>query len=379
MTVYFLLIAIILLLPIVFSNVKDSNLRRERILKTSMIAIFLVMALKAPTVGRDIAGYKRTYELIQYRSWSNYDVSWMEWGYEFIMMVFSHLFHASFQVFIACVYAFVYYSYYKFLKRYSRDVTTSLIIYICFTYFTFDSSAIRTMIGVAICLYAVPFAEKKGIKNFFVFLAISLVAAQIHKSAYVFLIVYFVIKIRFTARSMLLYIGVPLFALLLRTQLYTVISIYFKSFQESGSALGGNLLIYIFSLMLSIYIWYNFDRKSVDQSYGNESASDYKYQFDGAEDKQIDLASQNGLAMRLVYAGIIMQLCATNSALSRLAQYMQFFILILIPNNMMRLDNRSRLIMRGILYFAAILYFWYFSLEANSLDIVPYKFFWAVM
>lgn len=89
---------------------------RNNIVLIISMCFLLVMALKAPSVGRDIEGYKQMYNLMQFASWSNYNLSWMEWGYEFLMMVFTHIFHASFQTFLACIYAFVYFSYFCFLR-----------------------------------------------------------------------------------------------------------------------------------------------------------------------------------------------------------------------------------------------------------------------
>lgn len=76
--------------------------------------------------------------------------------------------------------------------------------------------------------------------------------------------------------------------------------------------------------------------------------------------------------------GIFIQLFSTGTVLSRMAQYMQIFIVVLLANDLTRLDRKSKFISKMVLYSLAILYFWYFSLRANSLDIVPYKFFWNI-
>ena len=382
MTMYFVLIGIVFFIPLACAGIQNKELRDRRILVLSMLTVFLLMALKAPTVGRDIDGYRRIYELMEYCSWQNYDVSWMEWGYEFLTMVFVRIFHAPFQVFMICVYGFLYFSYYCFFKRYSQDYTTSVLLYICFTFLTFDTSTVRTMLGVGICLFAVPFAEKKGLKNTIFFFAITLLAAQIHKSAYIFLAVYFIIKVKFSIRTAVLYIGVPAFLLAFRSQLFALINLYLKTVSEAGSAVGGNMLIYVLCLILTGAIWYYYDRgtsaTSLDLKIGRVTytASD---EISDAEGELICYFNTTGLAMRLIYAGIIMQLFAANSVLSRMAQYLQIFILILVPNNLCRLNTRSRMIMKMILYLFAIIYFWYFSLAANALDIVPYRFFWNVM
>lgn len=370
MDIYFILIFVILIIPLLFSVVKKKKRRDNWILLASIVAVYLLMALKAPSVGRDIAGYKRVYEAIQYQSWSNYDITWMEWGYEFLMMVFTHVFHASFQTFMACVYAFVYFSYFVFFKRYSEDYTTSVMLYICFTFLTFDMSAVRTVIGVAICLFAVPYAEKRGFVNLLKFVLITIAAAQIHRSAYIFLAVYFVIRTRFTAATSILYIGVPAVLFLFKNQFYRLINLYITSVRESTMSLGGNLMVYAASILLTVFVrtYYKNSRQNSDSA-------------EWAEDEQpsgiANYFENSDLAMRMIYVGIVLQLFASGTVLTRMAQYVQVFILVLIPDNIARLDRKSRVIVKMVLYALAILYFARYSLFANALDIVPYRFFWS--
>ena len=131
MYIYLLLVSVVLLVPFVCAIIEDREKRNTAILFFSLAFVFLVMALKAPTVGRDIPGYKRIYEIMQFQPWDDFNISWMEWGYELLMMVFTHIFHAPFQVFMICIYGYVFFSYYVFFKRYSMDYTTSVILYIC--------------------------------------------------------------------------------------------------------------------------------------------------------------------------------------------------------------------------------------------------------
>ena len=367
MDIYFILIGTILIIPIICCIVGDLNKRENVVLGVSIFCIFLLMALKAPSVGKDIDGYKRIYESMKYQTWNDYDISWMEWGYEFLMMVFTHIFKASFQTFMVCIYAFVYFSYYKFLKRYSQDYTTSIILYICFTFLSFDMSAIRTVIGVTICLFAVPYAQENGFKNFLKFSVIVIIAAQVHKSAYAFLVVYFVIKSAFTIKSSVIYIGVPIALLMFRSQFYGFINMYFRNVQESSISLGGNLLVYITSIVLTGFVWSYYKRNESNFTIEEENPDAYTV---------TGYFSDTGLAMRMIYAGIVLQLFGTGTVLTRMAQYFQIFILVLIPNNLMRLDQKSRVIVKMILYVLAIAYFVRYSLMPDPLDIVPYEVFW---
>lgn len=369
MDIYFVLIGVVLILKIACSGIKNIDRRKRVILRASILCLFLLMALKGPSVGKDIAGYKRVYEAMKYQTWDDYNLTWMEWGYEFLMMVFTHIFKVPFQTFMVCIYGFVYYSYYRFLKMYSQDYTTSIILYICFTFLSFDMSAVRTVIGVTICLFAIPYAQKDGIKNFLKFFLIVLIAAQIHKSAYVFFAVYFVIKIPFSQKSFVVYAGVPMALLMFRSQFYGIINTYFKSVEESSISLGGNLIVYIVSIVLTWFVWVY---------YKNHKNNLVKLEESRTDNIANCYFSDTGLAMRMIYVGIILQLFGVGTVLTRMAQYFQVFILVLIPDNLMRLDKRSRVIVKMLLYILAIAYFVRYTLIPDPLDIVPYDFFWQV-
>ena len=244
---------------------------------------------------------------------------------------------------------------------------------------TFDTSAVRTLLGVAICLFAVPFAEKRGVKSTLFFFVITILAAQIHRSAYIFIAVYFVIKIKFSLRSAIFYVGIPMMLLLLRTQFYGLINMYLKSVQESSVSIGGNLIIYIVCLALTGAIWYHFDRGNKNNYEENGEQISNGVKGSGKNDDILDdYFSTSGLAMRMIYMAIVLQLFSSGTVLARMAEYLQLFILILVPNNVARISFESRIVFKSLLYLFAILYFWYFSLVANALEIVPYQFFWNI-
>lgn len=374
MSVYFSLVGLTLIIPLALTFfVKNKKNRELYTLMISMFLVFLVVVLRAPSVGKDIMGYKRIYENMQYQTWKNFDTTWMEWGYELLMMIFTHIFHASFQTFLVVIYAFVYYSYFNFFRKYSVDYTMSILLYICFTFFTFDLSALRTVLGLAICLLAIPYAQKKGFVNFLVFVAITLAAAQIHKSAYIFLVLYFAIKFDFNRKTAIFYIGLPLLLFIFKGHFFGIINVYFKSVEESKGSIGGNLIIYICSILMTGIIWLNIksNQKKIMENVTVNENNRSKF------DKITKYLKSSGFEVRMVYLGIVLQLFAGNTILSRMGQYAQIFILLLLPNNIKQIDWRSRVIVKYGLIILVILYFWKYSLDANALGIVPYKFFWS--
>lgn len=372
MLIYFLLIGYILSIPLILARVeKDTRKRNAAILFLSLLGIFFVMAMKSQGIGIDTASYKKNYELMSIQPWGKYDITWMESGYEILTMIFTHIFKAPFHIFIIFVYAFVFFSYGLFLKRYSEDYTLSLMLYVCFTFFTFDASAVRTVIGIAICLFAFPFAKKKGFWNFAAFILITLFAAQMHRSAYIFLIIYLIIKIPFNIKTFWIYIGAPLVLFLFRSRLIRFVNLNIKEVEEKAVQIGGNIIFYILAVVLTTLIYITYAR---DKNFFNSDS------HNGAVNNRLiqNYFENNGMMMRILYFNIILQLLFYGTVLIRTAQYAQIFLIVFIPNNIKRLNKKDEVLVKLFLFMFLIWYFWKYSLSVPELSMTPYKFFWNV-
>lgn len=352
MTPYICLIAFIFLLPIFLKTIFKKNMNNSYLL-LSMIAIFLIMSLKSTSVGIDTDGYAKMYETFFRASWSNYDLYWTEWGYETLEMIFTHIFHFDFYQFTAVIYVFICFSYYRFWKKYSSDYTLSMIIYICFGSFVFDLSGIRNALAIAIFLFAVPYIEEKGIKNIIKYLLIVLIAAQIHKSAYVCLLLLLFVKCSF---PIIAYVFIPVIVLILRPVLLPVILIISNQEVSTGVQVGGNIIFYIFILLLPVFFaLINTKGKIKKSQMYNELFS-------------------NILALKMFYFSILLVIIAGESTFNRIANYGLFFITILLPNSLIKLDKKTRIISKLLLYFFLLCYFWIFKISVNQLKMLPYVF-----
>lgn len=352
MTPYICLIVFIFLLPIFLKVIFKNNIN-NKYLFLSIIAIFLILSLKSTSVGIDTFGYKSMYDSFFKANWNNYDLYWTEWGYETLEMIFTHFFNFDFYQFEAVLYAFICFSYYNFWKKYSSDYTLSMIIYICFGSFVFDLSGIRNALALAIFLFAVPYIKEKGIKNILKYFAIVLIAAQIHKSAYVCILLFLFVRYSYPIITYLLF---PIIVLIFRPLLFPLITVISGKEIATGIQVGGNLFFYIIVLLLPIvFILIKSNgviRKSVI----------------------LDSLSSNDLAMKMLYFSILLMLIAGETTLNRIANYGLFFVSTLLPNSLLNLDKQTRIIAKIILYGFLLCYFWIFKLSVNELNMLPYIF-----
>lgn len=355
MTPYISLIILILTLPIVMSLFTKTNVE-NKCLFISLLAIFLIMAFKSTSVGRDTLGYERMYNSFFNASWTNYDLFWTERGYETLEMIFTHVFKFDFYQFAAVVYAFICFSYYKFWKKYSYDYTLSLIIYICFGSFVFDLSGFRNALAMAIFLLAAPYAEEAGTKSIIKYFLLVLLAAQIHSSAYVGILFFFFIRYSFPK---LFYAIAPIAVLVFRSTLAPLIKEISNKDLSMEVQAGGNLFFYIFILVLPVVfgvLWKN--------QQGGLSMED---------DSGIDFYFDNiSMQMRMVYFGILLLLLAGESTFNRVANFGLFYVTVMLPNSLIPLNGKSRSLLKVMFYTFFFWYFWEYKLSVNDLDFLPY-------
>lgn len=364
MWVYLGLVIYLLFFPVIIQNFVCSKEKADRIsLVFCLMVLFLISILRSTTIGRDIDGYELMYSQYSRATWNNFDLYWTENGFELLQMIFVRVLKLPFRALMIFIYALLFFSYYCFLKKYSVDSTFSLFIYLTFSFFFFDLSALRSCLAMAICLLAIPLAEKKGIRNFLLFLCLILLASQFHSSAYIFLMLYFVIKIPLNRKTIVIYTVSAVTIFLLRSRLYGIINTFFKQVDNLGNLVGGTTIFYVLILLFSACVIFLY----------NQGNGIVKNNGRGV------LADNCGLQMSIsmTFVSIVLQIFASGTILVRLAEYTQIFVLLLLPNVLSLLDNESRKIAKAFLIVLFLIYFWYYCLASDPMGVVPYVFFFS--
>lgn len=349
MAVYIIYFILIVIVPFFYGQDKNGRNRALLFLCTLLYAIF---ALKAPSVGCDISGYKIIYEQTgDYHFWQ-FDYNYMEFGYKLLMKLFFNC-GFSFQAFTWVIYFVVVASIYSVIKLYSEDLTSSLLYYYSLTLFVFECSGLRQALAMSICLFAFIVLDKGNKKNNILFFLLVLFASTIHRSALGFICVFFFKHFR---RSKLLYLA--LISLLVFSALNKSFFITYAQTSElsnyeynEGLEIGG---LFVFEFLIFIASCFCF------KSYTNTEAKD-RY-------LTILLTVGFGLVLMFVFRG---------SILMRAASYYTFFNIVLIPTLLKKIYGIGMGLVK-ILYIAFMfVMFYYFVLEPNTLGIVPYRFFFS--
>ena len=261
----------------------------------------------------------------------------------------------DFQIFIAFVYTVIYVPWYFFLKRYSKQPTMSIIIYICYQFWVFNMSGLRQGMAMSICLIAFMLLEKKRVRNVIGFVLMVVVASFIHRSAILFLFalgIYF-----FSADIKTLFTFFIIFALcfVLRSNIVGFVNSFAGSYQVGMNMdLGGSFIMLVgFTIFGFAAITMTSSEKPI------------------AGQLDIDRAS-----IYMMLCAIAFNLAMNGSSLLRAASYFSMFVTVSFPNSLTRCTWKSKLLANlAVIVFMLGLYFSNVLLP-NQLDILPYKFFW---
>lgn len=365
MGIYIGLVIFVLSISFIASVWGNPKRKDNFILFSSCLALFAIYVLRDFSVGRDLPGYYEVYENMQTHTLFDASWIWMEWGFVLLMKL-SSLLGLSFRAFLAIVYALVLIPLSIFLKRYSRNVTLSIIIFICFQFFVFSMSAVRQTLAMSVCMAAYMVANKNGLKSFLWYCILIAIAVLIHRSAIVFAPVYLLMRKKSDLSMILIYITILLLAYFAQGDLLDRLSQLGESksisIQENLDV--GTFFYFMLLIIVIAYIMiYKKSRKA--ESYGLiGSIMGHKMTI------QQSLTNH----LNLFVCCIIIEFAFRGFMLMRAATYYQFFLLLVLPNLIEEFPKELRPFLRFVVIVGMLFIFYYSTLRPNELDIVPYRF-----
>lgn len=356
MSIYIFQLVLILTISFIVNNQKNisQDKKKEIILRSSIALIWLICVLKKYTVGIDVPGYRKIYIMSANWPWFSFSNVYFEEGYTLLMQLFSKN-GIDFQVFNVFIYTVIYVPWYFFFKRYSKQPTMSIIIFICYQFWVFNMSGLRQAMAMSICLTAFMLLEKKKPWNVMGFVLIVIVASHIHRSAILFLFalgIYF-----FSADIKTLFTFFIIFALcfVLRSNIVGFVNSFAGDYQVGMNMdLGGSFIMLVgFTIFSFAAITMTSSEKPI------------------AGQLDIDRTS-----IYMMLCAIAFNLAMNGSSLLRAASYFSMFVTVSFPNSLTRCTWKSKLLANlAVIVFMLGVYFSNVLLP-NQLDILPYKFFW---
>lgn len=386
MAIYFIQILAIVAVGAV-SNANKSDRARKRFLFFAFGLLILVAALRSVNVGTDLAThYARRYVQVASYSWSQIPefstMTTYELGYcyltKFLSSICSHV-----QFYIAMTSLFVYGVTARFIYKNSCDVKISTYVFVltC-TYYNY-MNIVRQAIAISIILLGYEFLKKETnkLKNYSIFAAFVIVAATIHSSAVLCLLLILFKELKFKRKHILIGAVCTVIFYLMYQQIFSfVLNLFGLSGEYAGyltkeaESVGhiNEQSIYMFITIAMAFvigcITLVIERKVQSKYDENSNENDYL------------LTNNEGF---LLYTGLLATVCRLMvfrmNIINRYSYFFLPFVLLLYPLAIYNCKLKSnRKVVKWILYIILAIYFVWMTVayEASFHQTVPYEFFW---
>lgn len=355
MEAYILLLIFIYFSYFLLHSSYNSEKANARFLKGSFVAIFLLCALRDYTVGCDIPGYIESYELSSdYKLW---DASWvyMESGYVAYMKLLS-MTGLSSRMFLAITYLIMIAPVYYSIKRYSSDPLLSVIIFVCFQFFTFDLSGIRQGLATSICLCGLPWIISERKIDVVKFVPIVILAMLFHRSSVIFLMVPLLVKLKYNTKNIIIMlIGIAVAPFLTEYVMAINTENHLSKYEMNENLKMFGTILFLSAIV--IFMLFSCKQKSRTTKAINEKTTS---------------VSLEQYTMLLIMS-LIVSLAFNGTMLSRSSMFYTIFMVFGIPNAISVHGESERKLYRTGFHFAMLAFYYLFCLEPKVLNIVPYE------
>ncbi len=224
MLAYNLLLLFIIVLGILVCEIKKSRLNNAVFLGVSGVAMIVLSALRANTVGIDYKQYADYFTQVRNGGWpfliSNANMYRVEPGYSLFNYLIS-LFTGDVRIYMLAVSILVITLTVVLLYKYSPILWVGLFVFGSFGFFGNSLSFIRQSIAIAIFLFAIQFLKDK---KFVPYLIIILLAASFHKAMLIMIPVCFIAHIKVNWKSLTTYAGLTALIMGLSWPLFNLVT-----------------------------------------------------------------------------------------------------------------------------------------------------------
>lgn len=262
---------------------------------------------------------------------------------------------------------------FRFARKYAYDI--SLFVIMFFTvhnYFSVHNVIVQSLSMGFILLAFDYLIDRKPIG----FAALCTLGVLSHTAAFVFVPFYFLAKVKFTKKTLYVYLAIAFFCVLNIGDFFSVVQKYAYgnySFSEgygSGGANSLRLVLALCSAVLLIIFLYSIEIKDVQRMNANCGG---KYRFNSKQDEMINNCIAHGT---LIYTICIILTVTTNLLFSRVSMFFSPFVILCADRGLRNTRNsRTRFIIYlGLLAFCIA---WFIAMNSGGhYTPTPYTPFW---
>lgn len=351
MVPYYILIGV----PVIFSLIRIKPLDEKLQKRIAVIAffsiLFFLMSLKAVSVGNDTANYLYKFQQVRGMSWGYAIANTTEPAFVILIKIVQ-LFTRDYQIFLTVCAAIITVPMAWLYAKHSEIVALTIALFVIQSNFAMVFSGLRQSIAISLGVFAYEMVRRKKIVFF---LLIVLLAFWFHNSAFMLLFLYPAYHLTITPKQLVFVIPVILVLIVFNRPIFsflqTIISDYYINvIRETGAF----MMLFLFILFAAIaYIF--------------------------PDEDEMD---EETLGMRnILLLAIVVQVFASMHPLAmRMGYYYTLFIPLLLPKIIVKSSTmRQFAIVSAVVMTAVFLIYFFVRMPSHdSLNIIPYRFFWEV-
>ncbi|MBR4030584.1 MAG: EpsG family protein [Clostridia bacterium] len=350
---------ILLLFPLaiqhfrVKDHVIDYQKKNHRALLFFFVVMTILMALRHESVGTDNVSYIFYFKRFSRLSWNQLDNEPIELGFAYFNKIIS-LISKEPQFFLAVTAIVTVVIIYPTYKRLCIDSSLTIILYVTMSTFVMSFSGIRQMLAVGIGFIAYEFTRNKKL---FPFIICVILAAMVHTSAFMLLIMYPLYHAKISRKWLIAVVPAIAVVFAFNTQIFSVISILLEQFTEYDTSIS-QTGAYAMLILFAVFSVFSF-----------------------VIPDETKLSSEAiGLRNFLLFSVVLQMFAPLHTIAMRMNYYYIIFIPLLLPMIIEAHNPRWKKIARvgrNIMVIFLLLYFFYNAYTSTSnLDVFPYRFFW---
>lgn len=347
MNYYIILLLLFFLITILwkfFSHKDVSSDKKYLIVVFTLLVLFLV--LKSQDVGIDNGNYKKIFEYCHNLGFFElFKYGRHEIGYKIYNKIISSIYYNfSFLLIVTSILSMI--GVYFFMKNNSKNYIYTILIFITFNFYGYFFGIYRQVLAISILLFSIKYIKEKKLV---LFLISVFIASLFHKTALIFIPIYFISNIKITKKILFLWSSLIIIFLGFKDFIISFILNYIYKPADVIGIGGEGYKMLILMIMLSFV--------------------SYHYQ-----DKLIKQDKNNQIFINMIYVGTIIQCLSTAFGnIYRLTLYFSIAIIILIPNIIKCIENKKLRSLIVILMFTSLTLYFYYNTR-NLINYSPYSF-----
>lgn len=325
---------ILLIDTILYVIIKKENQRRKYICFLNTLQILLFISLRGESVGNDTQNYVNYFRLVANSPQIAFTKEYYEIGFRWYAYIIAHITNDP-RIFLTIGACFSIIPLGIIIYKYSKDCTLSFYAFCTMEFVLFAMTGMRQNVAyLFIYISYILFQSERRLHKIGA-LALIAVGGLFHKSAWAFLIIYFLSLIKKYEIKRTIYVVGIFFAFIFRYQIgQFLVDTFYSAYKVSSSGAYSRMFIAALVLLVSIYYYKTILGQSTTNIYGMNRVSLFPSLVD---------------AMFLTTFFFVIALAV--SACARQGRYFFVFFVLLLPELKYIIVEDQRQLFTGILYF----------------------------